>query len=233
MMIEQTWRKLNADLKSFRLKGPNSAVASCPSHKDQTPSLSLEKKKDIILLKCHAGCSFKEIIESLRMTQKEFKTQKKAKPIKKEVCRYNYQDEQGKTIGQVVRFFPKTFLRVRKVNGKDVWNWKGVEMVPYKLPELLNSIEQQKTIILVEGEKDADNLISIGYAATTLPGGAGKWRSGYKRYFIDSDLVLIPDNDPAGISGMRKVAENLKHAAKILGFSNSKSRNLKKMYPIG
>ena len=87
-MMEQTWQKLGLGLKRYSLNGINSAVASCPAHEDQTPSLSLEKKKDIILLKCHAGCSFKEIIEALGMTQKEFKAQKKAKPIKKEVCRY-------------------------------------------------------------------------------------------------------------------------------------------------
>lgn len=213
-MMEQTWQKLGLGLKRYSLNGINSAVASCPAHEDQTPSLSLEKKKDIILLKCHAGCSFKEIIEALGMTQKEFKAQKKAKPIKKEVCRYDYQDDHGKTLGQVVRFLPKAFLRVRQVDGKDVWNWKGIKIVPYKLPHLIDSINKSKAVILVEGEKDADNLNSLGFSATTLPGGAGKWRPSYKRYFKNSDLILIPDNDHAGISGMEITAQSLEGTAK-------------------
>ena len=226
-MMEQTWQKLSLELKQYSLKGSNSAVASCPAHEDQTPSLSLERKKDIILVKCHAGCGFKEIIEALKMTQKEFKAQKKAKPIKKEVCRYTYHDEQGETLGQVVRFTPKSFLRARKVDGKDVWNWKGIKLVPYKLPELIDSVNKDNPIIMVEGEKDADNLISIGYSATTLPGGAGKWRSNYKQHFLNSDLILIPDNDKAGISGMEKVAEALIPIAKrirILQLNNLKSK---------
>ena len=128
-MMEQTWQELSLGLKRYNLKGTNSAIASCPAHEDQTPSLSLEKKKEIILLKCHAGCSFKEIIEALGMTRKEFKAQKKAKPIKKEVCRNDYQDEHGKTLGQVVRFSPKAFLRVRQVDEKDVWNLEPEDLV--------------------------------------------------------------------------------------------------------
>ena len=49
-------------------------------------------------------------------------------------------------------------MRVRQVDGKDVWNWKGIKIVPYKLPHLIDSINKSKAVILVEGEKDADNL---------------------------------------------------------------------------
>ena len=82
------------------------------------------------------------------------------------------------------------------------------------MPHLIDSINKSRAVILVEGEKDADNLNSLGFSATTLPGGARKWRPSYKRYFKNSDLILIPDNDHAGISGMEITAESLEGTAK-------------------
>ncbi len=83
MLIEQTWLKLKFKLKQFNLKEVNCAVASCPAHQDQRPSLSIEKKKGIILLKCHTGCSFREIVDALGMSSNEFKTRKKLFSTKK------------------------------------------------------------------------------------------------------------------------------------------------------
>ena len=77
MLIDNTWQKLRSKLTQFSLKEANCAVASCPAHQDQRPSLSIEKKKEIILLKCHAGCSFREIVDALGMSSNEFKTRKK------------------------------------------------------------------------------------------------------------------------------------------------------------
>ena len=119
-------------------------------------------------------------------------------------------------LGYVVRFSPKSFLRLRKYKGKDVWNWEGVKQVPYRLPQLLKANDEKKEVFLVEGEKDADSLNSMGYCSTTLPGGAGKWRKSYKRFFIKSDLILIPDNDEAGIKGMERIAGHLISVAKRL-----------------
>ena len=51
--------------------------------------------------------------------------------------------------------------------------------VPYRLPELLLSDE----VIVVEGEKDVDVLVTqADRAATCNPGGAGKWRAQYAQY---------------------------------------------------
>lgn len=43
---------------------------------------------------------------------------------------------------------------------------KGVRQVPYKLPELIQAIAKNKTIFIVEGEKCADAMISLGGAAS-------------------------------------------------------------------
>ncbi len=216
MKVEETWHKLGQELKNHRLINSNSATASCPAHQDKIPSLSLKLKKDIILFKCHAGCTFSEITKALGMSSSDFKFKKKPGKFKKEICRYPYLDEKGNILGYVVRFSPKSFLRLRKYKGKDVWNWEGIKQVPYRLPQLLKANDEKKEVFLVEGEKDADSLNSMGYCSTTLPGGAGKWRKSYKRFFIKSDLILIPDNDEAGIKGMERIAGHLISVAKRL-----------------
>ena len=83
MTIEETWEKLGQKLKNHRLIKSNSATASCPAHKDGVPSLSLKLKKDIILFKCHAGCTFSEITKALGMSSSDFKFKKKLENLKR------------------------------------------------------------------------------------------------------------------------------------------------------
>ena len=88
---------------------------------------------------------------------------------------YDYTDENGELLFQAVRYEPKGFNQ-RRPDGKDSWKWslKGVKRVLYRLPELM-SADPAKPVFVVEGEKDADNLIQLGLVATTNPMGAGKW----------------------------------------------------------
>ena len=53
-------------------------------------------------------------------------------------------------------------------------------------------------VLLVEGEKDADNLAQLGFTATTNPMGANKWRREYAEALRGCSVVLIPDQDNAG-----------------------------------
>ena len=45
----------------------------------------------------------------------------------------------------------------------------GIKQVPYRLPQLLKANDEKKEVFLVEGEKDADSLNSMGYCSTTCP----------------------------------------------------------------
>ena len=73
----------------------------------------------------------------------------------------------------------------------------------------------------------------MGYCSTTLPGGAGKWRKSYKRFFIKSDLILIPDNDEAGIKGMERIAGHLISVAKRLRIIYLRDEKIKAIFLIG
>ncbi len=123
---------------------------------------------------------------------------------------YSYTDEEGRELFQVVRLHykdgkPGKTFRQRVYDPKDPKaNKQGyVNSVPadirdttlYRLPETLRAISEGKAVYVVEGEKDADTLSRLGFAATCNPGGAGKWREGYSRRLQGADVIILPDCD--------------------------------------
>ena len=186
----------------------NGIEALCPAHDDKKASLTASRNGEKILFKCQAGCVNNEILQTINMEWNQFfvHSDNSKTPKKKEVCRYCYKKKDGKHAFDVVRLEPKTF-RPQRPDGK--WSLKGVERVPYRLPELLQGVKDLKLIILLEGEKDVDRAIVMGFVATTFVGGAGKWRDEYSEYFRGADVVLIPDNDNPGLKGMTEIATKL------------------------
>jgi RecA-family ATPase len=114
------------------------------------------------------------------------------------VATYDYEDKNGAAIFQVVKYDPKDF-RQRRPDGHGGWIWdlQGVRLVPYHLPELIEAIGFERTIFIVEGEKDVDNVIALGAPATCNPRGAGKWSNcNIDEHFRGANVVIIADNDP-------------------------------------
>jgi len=126
---------------------------------------------------------------------------------------YDYTDAEGNLLFQVCRFDPKGFEQ-RRPDGNGGWKWKleGVKPVLYRLPDVLKADE----VLIVEGEKDADNLIPLGFTATTNPMGAGKWRDAFNSALSGKSIILIPDNDQAGRQHMMDVARSLNGTSKSL-----------------
>src|SRR5262249_33162477 len=101
---------------------------------------------------------------------------------------------------------PRKKFWQRRPDGKGGWiNGLGdTRRVIYRLPEVNEAIASGHAIYVVEGEKDADSLWRIGVPATCNPDGASepdkkpKWRSEYSEMLRAADLIVIPDNDPAG-----------------------------------
>jgi 5S rRNA maturation endonuclease (ribonuclease M5) len=135
---------------------------------------------------------------------------------RRQVATYNYTDEQGTLLYQVVRYVnadgSKTFKQ-RRPDGKggSVWNLKGVRRVPYRLPELLSAVQSDAGLILVvEGEKDVDRLRALSYPATCNPGGARKWRHDFADYFRGALMVVVlADNDDEGRQHAQQVCTSL------------------------
>jgi Protein of unknown function (DUF3631) len=197
----------------------NRGTAKCPAHDDGTASLSVSEGADgRILVKCHAGCSAESIVTACGLTLADLMTDptEKKKRRRRIARTYDYRAVDGTLLFQVVRYDPKDF-RQRRPDGKGgwVWNLKGVKPVLYRLPELL-AAEPGCLVFVVEGEKDADRLASLGLVATTSSGGAGKWRSEFAEFLRGHPVVLLPDNDGPGAEQAGDVARSLRGIAASL-----------------
>ena len=95
-------------------------------------------------------------------------------PERRLVATYDYTDETGNLLYQVLRYYPKTFKQRRPDgNGGWAWNLNGVARVLYGLPAIKAS--GTRRVLVAEGEKDCEALKRFGFVATTNSGGAGKW----------------------------------------------------------
>jgi hypothetical protein len=179
-------------------------IAFCPSHADREKrSLSVKLAEDgRTLLHCFVGCATEQVCAAVNMTLADLAPPARngRRPNRREVTAYPYHDERGTLLYEVVRFEPKDF-RPRRPDGQSGWTWNltGVRRVVYRLPELA----EQCRVVLVEGEKDADRLWSLGIPATTTQGGSQSWRDEYAEQIRAAgveEIVACPDNDDAGRS---------------------------------
>ncbi len=192
-------------------------ICRCPAHEDQTASLSIGTGRDGLLLKCHAGCTFENIIAALGIKPAElfFKNNAAKKSGKLNLVEtYAYRAADGKLRFEVCRYDPKDF-RQRRPNpaAPDKWIWKldGVELVPYRLPELITAAKAGETVFIVEGEKDVAALVENGFNATCNAGGAGKWQDNFAEYFNGAKSVrIIADKDAPGRKHAVAVAASIK-----------------------
>jgi len=205
-----------AQLSGSVKSGPNRWTALCPAHSDSKPSLSISTSKDgTILIKCHAGCKTQQVCEALNIELKDLFVQREAGPAKSDepIAVYQYTDEFGRILFEVCRFYPKRFAQRVPTSSGYRWNLDGVRRVPYNLEKLTKATFDTQ-IFIPEGEKDCDRLSSLGLLASCNPGGAGKWRVDYNRFFTGRPVVILPDNDSVGTEHARQIVEELLPVAK-------------------
>jgi hypothetical protein len=133
------------------------------------------------------------------------------------VATYDYTNEDGELLFQVVHRAPKGF-RQRRPDGKDGWIWSLGEMsrVLYRLLEVKEAVALERPIFVAEGEKAVDALVKLGVPATCSPGGAEKWRDDYSQHLSGADVVVLPDNDEPGERHCEAVAKLLAgYAARV------------------
>lgn len=212
--------------KIKKISNGNEYAATCPFHKDSNPSFNFNG--DSGLYHCH-GCgaegNFIQFFSKLNNLHEKKDFPKILKQIANDfgisdnevqltlVKTYDYLDEEGNQLFQVCRYEPKTFRQRHKDNsGNWIYNMENVRRVLYRLPDVLNNEE----VIIVEGEKDADNVSALGLCGTTCPMGAKKWRPEYSECLEGKDVILIPDNDDQGRAHMLQVAQHLQGLAKSI-----------------
>lgn len=130
---------------------------------------------------------------------------------------YVYTNESGDSVYRVQRYYSgqtRKFSQQRFEGGQWVNGLKGVEPLPYNLKYLADRPDDN--VVIVEGEKDADNLMGAGIIATCNSGGAGKWDSRLNRHFTGRNIIVIPDNDNAGRHHADKLVSELSGVVKSL-----------------
>ena len=193
---EQVIELLDGDVKDGRFL--------CPVHGGH--ALKVDEGDDgVALVCCFAGCDSREVVRALGLDPKKVW----GKQGRVEAAYYVYTDEQGEPLLRVTRWFPKGFTQERREGTEWLTGLNDTRRTPYRLP-VVTAADPAEPLYLVEGEKDADNVIAQGYHATTLLGGAGKWLPEYEQYFRDRYVVLVGDNDEAGRGHVAKLKTALK-----------------------
>jgi hypothetical protein len=195
----------------------------CPWHEDTRPSLRINPVKavwhcdpcakggDIFrFVKEWRGCTFSDALRFL--AERAGLNGSSSASARREIATYDYTDETGALLYQVVRFEPKNF-RQRRPDGADgwIWNLNGTRRVLYRLPEL----KDREAVFVPEGEKDVDRAWSLGLPATCNLGGAGKWRDEYAGQLVAAGVkrvAVIPDADDPGRAHAEDVARSCHHA---------------------
>jgi hypothetical protein len=142
------------------------------------------------------------------LQDKDFIPREQEQAKAREVKSYDYRDESGQLLFQVVRYEPKSFKQRRPKGSSWEYRVKGTRQVLYRLPELIAAPINQ-VVFIVEGEKDADRLAEQGLISTCNAGGAGKWRAIHAEHLKDRTAIVIGDNDDAGCDHIKKVAKSL------------------------
>lgn len=130
------------------VKGPDSSgwhTAFCPFHDDQhRPNLRFTDK-GFKCLACAEKGSIHKLAEKLGVEVPQ--------PFEDRIdATYDYRDEQGHLLFQVVRLHsPKDFRQRRPDGAGDwIWNLDGVRRVPYRLPELITA-DPGETVFIADG----------------------------------------------------------------------------------
>lgn len=221
-------RELTAEAIATALGGKRSGIGwscCCPAHEDSSPSLSISEGRDgRPLFKCHTGCTQDQVIEALKAKGLwRNRSAAAARPL--QTVEYLYQTPEGGPALKVVRTDfsdgKKTFRQKHIENGQYVFGGFNGELTPYLYDKWKS--ELNRWLILCEGEKVADVLVSNGFLATTTPGGAKNWKSDFAKYFAGRKVAILPDNDTPGLAYAANAYRDIKNTAtevKVIELSN-------------
>jgi len=197
---------LSRDL--LNIKPGTRQMARCPAHEDKRESLAVAQGDNgVALIHCFANCPTPEVVKALGLSMRELFGDRP----EVDAAQYIYRDIDGSPLIRVTRTWPKGFRQGAWDPERNCWlNRLGnVKRVPYDLPEWHNS----ESVWLVEGEKDVETLKTEGVPATTLMGGAGKWRDEYAEYFRGKRVFVVQDKDDPGREGAARIRTELRGVA--------------------
>jgi hypothetical protein len=198
--------------------------ALCPAHDDVNPSLSITVTDDRLLIHCHAGCTYEQVVVALGLSSRDLffgaagvtledYAAAKAIPVAfleglglatrkrngLNRLRIPYSDEAGVEVAVRYRIAlegPKRFI------------WKTGDSPQLYALWLLDRGRQAGYVILVEGESDCHTLLFKGEPALGLPG-ANTWREEWCEHLDGiATVYVVHEPDSGGKTLLRRLADS-------------------------
>ena len=185
-------------------------MVRCPCHEDSKNSLSIGlSERGNILMYCHAGCRTEDILEAKGLTMRDLYN---GETETAHVKQYNNNFDFSNVEAEYYYGGDSSTASIRKRRDKNknfIWehrdfagNWKpGRNNAPH---ELYKAGTEEDIVIVVEGEKDADNLSKLGFYCVSSENGAGanstgkKWYKEYSNELQGKTVYIIADQDDIG-----------------------------------
>lgn len=220
-------------LEGVRPAGGGRYMACCPIHGDKRASMSVSPgDTQLVVFRCHVcldEVTAQEIADAAGIPWDLIsKPRDRSRddpwawmPCVKDghtwTANYLYRDQHNNPVIGVGRCDQKCFTQFRidptgprgrrfRITLPD--GAKAGAGLIYRLPEILDA-DALRNVYIVEGEKDANRLWSMGVPATCNPGGAGKWTPQHAEWLHGRDVVIVADRDEAGRKHAVNVAETL------------------------
>lgn len=142
------------------------------------------------------------------------------------VDEYRYTDEDGKYLyskirmeggqidGKLIRYYDVDRLADKAEPHKR----SDDDHVLYRLRDFQKNKHKTKYVFYAEGEKDVETLRKHGLCATTA-GSASDWRKEFAKYFKGLRVIVLRDNDNAGLKSAERIQSDLRsyaYAVKIV-----------------
>lgn len=206
------------------------AQARCPCHDDKQASLTITKGRRSVLIHCHAGCNFEDIIQTVGLKKQDLYFEERplgsswrayveGREHKRIEAVYNYVSYiNGEYAFTKIRMQDKRMIYGVLCNGRFTYGLGGrhrkdLKSVYGDLKALNKAIAENNPVFIPEGEKDADTLTKRGYTALTY-GGSGDWQSEFATLFKGAEVYILADNDEPGRKVANTILSDLKGIAK-------------------
>lgn len=204
-------------------KTPTGWKACCPAHDDHNPSLFIADGADGIAMRCYAGCTYSEIVQSLGNLGVEFGPPVDRDGIPSEhyqlgayTSYWDYRDATGRVVMRICRWDIGNRKELRPLTRTlEGWQWKAHPNPRplYNLDQLVN--EPERPVLVVEGEKAAAAAARMfpKVVVTTWAGGAQSVGQADWSILAKRQVTLVPDCDKPGVQAMQWVANALRDKA--------------------
>lgn len=207
---------------TVKQKKNNSAQCLCPSHPDKQASLSISKGNKGIVIRCHAGCDCKDIVQSVGLQMKDlfYDYEPKQRVSKQQYwnnkkcqARYDYYNiESGEHTHIKYRMPNKQFPQGYEKNGEWHNSTKDIDtslsvFCSGSVRGLKDRADQGGLLLYCEGEKDCLTVSKFGYLSFTC-GSAREWNNKRKVFDVlkNAKIICFGDNEELGTTEIYKLS---------------------------